>query len=177
MKFSADTRQTRLFSPFQSPPLSVSVFVHHFIPLHLPCVICTVTWCLEGCVRWGKIKIIHNSPQKHQTTVRRLFWKCEEETVQMFVFGCREQKSKYSSKVQIPEKSTSVFVLHYFPTLQEIVNRRGVEPFVSSAPAEHGLHILDPFTLPAPDKTGNWGAFGQQASLWPLNRSPPGLWS
>lgn len=28
-----------------------------------------------------------------------------------------------------------------------------------------GLHILGPFTLTAADKTGNWGAFGQQASL------------
>ena len=52
----------------------------------------------------------------HQTEVTRLFWSCEEEKVQMFVFRCREEKSKrYSGKVQIPEHRT--LVLSYFPPL------------------------------------------------------------
>lgn len=45
----------------------------------------------------------------------------------------------------------------------EIESGEGVEPSVS--PAERGLRIIDPFTLREPDQTGNWGAFGQQASL------------
>lgn len=51
--------------------------------------------------------------------------------------------------------------------LRQKVGKESVEvdPSVSLASAEHGLHILDPFTLTEPDKTGNWGAFGQQASL------------
>lgn len=38
-------------------------------------------------------------------------------------------------------------------------------------------HISDAFTLTQPDKTGNWGAFGQMASLWPLNCSARRLWN
>lgn len=70
------------------------------------------------------------------------------------------------------------------PTIWDIKQERSqrdkqteVEPFVSSAPTEHGLHILDLFRLTEPDKTGNLGAFGQQSSLWPLNCSTPCVWS
>ena len=58
--------------------------------LRLPGVMCSdwstsVCWWWEGGMRWCQIKIIHSSPQMHQTRVK---------TVELFVFRCREGKSQ-----------------------------------------------------------------------------------
>lgn len=53
---------------------------------------------------WNVLRVSIMTLNCIQTTVTSRFWKCEEEK-----FRCGEEKSKkYSSKVQIPEASTSL---------------------------------------------------------------------
>ena len=67
-RISADT--IHIFSPFQSPSLSVSVL----LPLSRQYALTTgislvllisVLWCWEGGMQWRNIKMICNSPQMH----------------------------------------------------------------------------------------------------------------